>query len=245
MKTVLSYLLTPIYYFNFFLLLFIFQPIQMICYNIWGYNAHKRSVEILNFLLIKNFIVLGAKISFHGFDKIPQNRPLIIVSNHQSTYDIPPVIWGFRDHHAKFISKKELGKYIPSISYNLRKSGAALIDRKNGSQAIREILKLGKTMEEKKYSACIYPEGTRSIDGKVKRFRDAGIKTLLKASPSAVIVPFVIDGNYRLQLKGMFPLSFGERLKYSVLDPIEPNDHTAEELVKMVQESIKKELKQL
>ena len=242
MKKLLGYILSPIYLLVFGLLLGIFHPIQVICWKVWGYPAQKRAVDIMNYLIIKSLIILGSKVKFKGFEKLPEDFPLIIVSNHQSQYDIPPIVWGFRKHYPKFISKIELGKGIPSISYNLRKGGSALINRKNRSQSIKEIIKLGRQMEANNYSACIFPEGTRSKDGKVRSFQVGGLGTLLKTSPSAAIIPFAVNGNYLLQ---RFPMGVGEKLTYSVLDPIERENHTAEEISKMCELAIKKELDQI
>jgi len=242
MKKVLGYILSPIYLIVFGLLLGIFHPIQLVCWEIWGYPAQKRAVEIMNLLIIKSLIILGSRVKFKGFERLPKDCPLIIVSNHQSQYDIPPIVWGFRKHFPKFISKIELGKGIPSISYNLRKGGSALIDRKNRSQSIKEIIKLGRQMEANNYSACIFPEGTRSKDGVVRTFKVGGLGTLLKTSPSAVIIPFAVNGNYLLQ---RFPMGVGEKLTYSVLDPIKRKNHTAEEISKMCESAIKRELDQI
>src|SRR3546814_14757295 len=80
-------------------------------------------------------------------------------SDLQSMYDIPPLIFFLRKHHGKFISKIELAKGIPSISFNLRHGGAANIDRKDPKQSIAEILKLANNMKTKNWSAFIFPEG--------------------------------------------------------------------------------------
>jgi 1-acyl-sn-glycerol-3-phosphate acyltransferase len=196
-------------------------------------------VDVLNLLLLKSLRIMGTRIRFQGFGNLPVDRPLIIVSNHQSPFDIPPVVWGFRQHHPKFISKIELAKNIPSISYNLKHSDSALIDRKNRKQAIQEINRLGELIEKNNFAACIYPEGTRSTNGKLKRFKEGGIATLLQASPSALIVPFVINGNHRLLSSGSFPMSFGQSVTYQVLDPIEPNGLSSEELVGKVEQQIR------
>ena len=241
-KKILSYPLSALFYLNLGLLLVIFHPVQVICYRFFGYESHRRSVVILNYLILKSFFLLACKSSFKGFDKIPANRPLIIVANHQSTWDISPVVWGFRNFHAKFVSKSSLARGIPSISYNLRYGGSALIDRSNGQQAIKELIKLGKRIEQNNYSACIFPEGTRSRNGVLKKFQPGGLRTLLKAAPSALIVPFVIDGNYKLQPNGVFPLSIGHHLTYTVLDPIEPNGQEPEVLVNHVENEIRKML---
>jgi 1-acyl-sn-glycerol-3-phosphate acyltransferase len=71
---------------------------------------------------------------------------------------------------------------------------------------------------------CIYPEGTRSKNGKLKKFQSSGILTLLKTAPSAVIIPFVISGHYDLHKYGNYPLNFGAKVSYNILDPIEPKD---------------------
>ncbi len=244
MKRLLGYLLTPIYLSVFGLLLLVFHPVQVICRWIGGYPLRKKSVDVLNFFLLYSLVIMGARIRFRGLDLLPEGRPFIIVSNHQSTFDIPPIVWGFRKHHPKFVSKKELGKGIPSISYNLRHGGSALIDRKNGRQSIVEITKLGKHIEKEQYCASIFPEGTRSKTGKVKRFQHAGIASLLRAAPSAMIVPFVIEGNSCLMERGYFPLTFGCRLNYTVLPPIDPAGKDLKELTQQIEDQIKAHLNQ-
>lgn len=227
----LGYLLTPPYLIVLGLLLVLFHPIQVICRNIGGYRAHKESVDILNVLIIKSLIIVGAKLTFRGFERLPKDRPIILISNHQSLFDIPPIAWGFRNHHPKFIAKIELGKGIPSVSYNLRHGGSVLIDRNKWRQALREIEKLGRYIENNNYTVSIFPEGTRTKDGTMKPFKSAGVAALLKGAPSAVVVPLVIEGSYELLKKGLYPMSFGVTVTYTVLDPVEPGSTTAEELV--------------
>jgi len=239
-----AYILSVVFYLLFLLFLVIFHPVQVICYKLFGYKAHKISVDVLNFFLMRIVFFLGVKITSVTKVNLPVNRPLIVVSNHQGTYDIPPIVWLFRKHHPKFISKIELAKNIPSVSYNLRHSGAALIDRKNRAQALPEIYKLGKLIAKNNYAACIFPEGTRSKNGKMKKFKSGGIETLLKAAPNSLIVPFVVDGNYKIEEKGMFPLQLGAKVSYKILEPIEPANYTATELTEMVEALIKKELNQ-
>ncbi|MDQ2180800.1 1-acyl-sn-glycerol-3-phosphate acyltransferase [Marinifilum sp. D714] len=245
MTKILSYILTTVFYILFFLLLVIFHPIQVISLKLFGYKAHKNSVDVLNFFLMRLVGILGVRITYEGSVDLPTDRPIIIVSNHQGTYDIPPIVWIFRKYHPKFISKKELAKNIPSVSYNLRHSGAALIDRSNRAQAIPEIHKLGKLIAKNNYAACIFPEGTRSKTGKMKKFKSGGIETLLDAAPNALIVPFAVDGNYKIERKGMFPLCIGQRVKYSILAPIETQGKSAVEITSEAEKVIREKLNQL
>lgn len=244
MRIILSYLFTPIFHLYYGLMLVLFHPAQVIALHGFGDKSRRKVVDILNYCLIKGLHIMGCSIRFVGLEKIPSGKPIIIVSNHQSMYDIPAVVWGFKKHNAKFISKIELAKNLPSISYNLKHGKSALIDRKNSAQALKEIFKLGRLIEENNYAACIFPEGTRSKTGKVKDFKSAGIGTLLRAAPSAVIVPFVIDGHSQLIEKGMFPLRFGQKITYKALDPVEPENQPLEELVNQLQDLIKKSLNQ-
>ncbi len=244
MKTVFGYFLSCIYYFYFGLILALFHPVQVIAHHVFGDPARKKVVDILDFFLTYGFYILGCSIKFSGFEKIPNNRPIIIISNHQSMFDIPPVVHGFRKNYPKFISKVSLSKNIPSISYNLRHGKSALIDRSKGAAAVKEIFKLGRLIQDTNTAACIFPEGTRSKTGNVKKFMTAGVHTLLRAAPSAVIVPLVIDGHSKLLSKGLFPLQIGLKLTYTVLDPVEPGDRPIEEIVEQVEHSIKKELNQ-
>ncbi|WP_448104921.1 lysophospholipid acyltransferase family protein [Pedobacter panaciterrae] len=245
MNKFFGYIFSPIFYLFFFLTLVIFQPIQWISYRLFGYKAHKTSVDALNFFLTYCDIFLGSSITFKNDQSLPLNRPIIFVANHQSMYDIPGLIWFLRKYHVKFISKIELTKGIPSISFNLKYGGGANIDRKDSKQAISEIIKLGRRMKENTWSTMIFPEGTRAKDGKLKSFQVGGIATLLKVVPNALIVPVAIENSWKLVRYGSFPLSFGERLRWTVLNPIEPEGRNPEVVTLEAENAIRTKLNQI
>ncbi len=244
MKKLLGYVLSPIHYLLFGLMLCIFHPIQWFCFNLFGYKAHKRAVDILNFFLVCTYYPLGNTVKFINKQNLPIGRPIIFIANHQSLYDIPVLIYFLRKYHAKFISKIELAKGIPSVSYNLRHGGAANINRKDPRQSIMEIAKLGTRMKENKWSAVIFPEGTRSKDGNVKTFQAAGVATLLKKCPQALIVPIAINNAWRMVRYGSYPLSAFEQMSWEVLTPIEVDNKSAEEVVAQAEQEIRKALGQ-
>lgn len=239
MKKFLGYILSPIAISAFFLLLVIFHPIQWMCYNWGSYTAHKRSVDILNFFLVKTAYLLGNSVTFVNKQNLPLNRPIIFVANHQSLFDIPPMIYYLRKYHAKFISKVELTKGIPSISYNLKFGGGANIDRKDPRQSITELVKFATRMKDNNWSAMIFPEGTRSQDGKVKKFQSAGVATLLKKCPNALLVPVAITDSWKMIQYGMYPMNTFTPMKWEILEPIEPNTGTVEELVSEIEGRIR------
>ncbi|MBJ6368219.1 lysophospholipid acyltransferase family protein [Snuella sedimenti] len=243
MQKILSYPLSCIYHLCFLLTLIIFHPIQWICFNLFGYQAHKVSVDILQFFLMRCANILGTRFSYINPHKIDENRPLIIVANHQSLHDIYPLTWFMRKHHPKFISKIELGKGIPSVSYNLRHGGAALIDRKNPRQSLPALMKFGEYLEKNKRSGVIFPEGTRSKNGKPKPFQTKGLEILFKKTPSALIVPVTINNSWKMLRYGKFPMGLGNHLKFTVHKPIELATFAdKQELINSIEETITKHI---
>tara|TARA_X000000368_G_scaffold352780_1_gene293707 strand:- start:1136 stop:1882 length:747 start_codon:yes stop_codon:yes gene_type:complete len=242
LNKIFEYILSIIYYFFFFQLLLIFQPIQWLCYNLFGYNAHKKSVDILNFFLLGSLKILGTRISFKYESKIPKNFPLIFVSNHQSTYDVSPIIWNLREFHPKFVSKKELGKGIPSISYNLKKGGSVLIDRDGEKGVLDQIKKFGENIEKNKWSAVIFPEGTRSKDGNMKKFHHGGLNTLIHSIPSAYIIPLSINNSWKFGRKNYFPLPLGVEIKFFINKPIKIDQSNSKNIIDEIEKKIKKNI---
>lgn len=243
MQKIISVPLSIIFYFFFLFWLVVFHPIQWVCYNVFGYNAHRMSVAILNGLLVRNTHILGTTYKINRIDNLPENQPLILVCNHQSLYDIPPIIWFLRKVHPKFISKKELGKGIPSVSYNLRVGGSALIDRKDGKQALPEIKRVAEYINKNKYSVVIFPEGTRSKTGVPKEFAANGLKMLYKFAPDSYFVPITINNSWKMNRFGQFPMGLGNRISFDVHEPLKVSDYSFEEIFEKTEQAIKKHVK--
>ncbi|MBM6500887.1 lysophospholipid acyltransferase family protein [Flavobacterium macrobrachii] len=238
MEKLVSYPISVVYYLCFGLTLVIFHPIQWICLNVFGYQAHKKSVDYLNLFLVRCTNILGTTYSVKNKEVIPNNVPIIFVANHQSLYDIIGIIWYLRRFHAKFVSKKELGKGIPSVSYNLRHGGSVLIDRKDPKQALPVIKGLGEYIEKNKRSAVIFPEGTRSKTGKPKEFAQSGLKILCKYAPNAYIVPISINNSWKMVKFGAFPMGLGNKLEFIIHQPMAVKDYSFEEIIQKTESAV-------
>lgn len=238
MEKLVSYPISVVYYLCFGLTLVIFHPIQWICLNVFGYQAHKKSVDYLNLFLVRCTNILGTTYSVKNKEVIPNNVPIIFVANHQSLYDIIGIIWYLRRFHAKFVSKKELGKGIPSVSYNLRQGGSVLIDRKDPKQALPVIKGLGEYIEKNKRSAVIFPEGTRSKTGKPKEFAQSGLKILCKYAPNAYIVPISINNSWKMVKFGAFPMGLGNKLEFIIHEPMAVKDYSFEEIMQKTESAV-------
>ena len=243
MEKLISYPISVVYYLCFGLFLVIFHPIQWVCFNVFGYQAHKKSVDYLNFFLVRCTNLLGTTYSFENRELIPKNAPIIFVVNHQSMYDIIGMIWYLRDFHTKFVSKKELGKGIPSVSYNLRHGGSVLIDRKDPKQAIPIIKGLSEYIEKYKRSAVIFPEGTRSKDGKPKEFAQSGLKILCKYASSAYVVPITVNNSWKMVKFGAFPMGLGNKLQFIIHNPIAVKDMSFLELMQKTESAVVSSIK--
>ncbi|WP_432412176.1 lysophospholipid acyltransferase family protein [Rasiella sp. SM2506] len=239
---ILSYPFSVVFYLLFGGTIVLFHPIQWIAFNWFGYHAHKIAVDALQWFLMRCLNVLGTRFTVELPDNLPVNKPVIIASNHQSMWDIPPLIWFLRKLHVKFISKIELGKGIPSISYNLRKGGSVLIDRKNPEQATAQIEKIAQYISSTHRAVVIFPEGTRSRDGYPKPFKTKGLKLLFKNAPDAFILPVSISNSWKLQRFGMFPIPMGVHLKMKVHEPIKISEYQPDALISLVEQTVLKDI---
>ena len=230
MEKLVSYPLSIVYYFFFLLWLVLSHPIQWVCFTFFGYNAHRICVAYLNWFLVRTAHILGATFHIKGMENIPDNQPLIIVANHQSLHDITTIIWFLRKTHPKFISKIELGKGIPSVSYNLRRGGSALIDRKDPKQALPEIKKVAELINSNNYAVVIFPEGTRSKNGLPRPFASSGLKMLYKFAPDAYFLPITINNSWKMSKYGDFPMGLGSNLHFEIHPALKGSDFSFEEI---------------
>lgn len=238
MQKLLSYPLSALYYVLFGLTLAIFHPIQWICFNIFGYQAHKKSVDVLSFFLMANTYVLGTRYKIENLEYLPEGVPVILAANHQSLYDITTLAWVIRKIHPKFVSKIELGKGIPSISYNLRHGGSVLIDRKDPKQSLTAIRQMGEYIETNKRTAIIFPEGTRSKTGKPRKFQESGLKILCKYSPSAYMVPVTINNSWKMVKWGSFPLGLGNKIILTIHEPFAIKGLSSQEILERTEATV-------
>jgi 1-acyl-sn-glycerol-3-phosphate acyltransferase len=243
MMKFLSAILSVVFLFTFTLLLIIFHPFQWLSFNLFGVKGHAKVINALNFCLVKTLLIIGVTVRVINKYKIPENTSIIFVSNHQSISDIPPIGWFFRKHNPKFVSKIELGNGIPSVSYNLKKGGAALIDRNDSKQSISELVAFSKRINKNKWGAVIFPEGTRSRDGVPKRFAQSGLKIITKYNNDGYVVPLTINNSWKIFRYGKFPLGLGSPITITTHKPIKINSLPYEELLEKTETIIKEHIK--
>jgi len=207
-----------------------------------GCRPYKAALDFGYWMVLCALRLSGASYRIPGKLNLPRDRSLIIVANHQSLLDIPLLGWVFRAHNPKFIAKAELGRGIPGVSHALRHMGSVLINRAEGKAAVSAIQKFAGQVEAKKYSAVIFPEGTRSRDGVLREFKPAGFITLLRNMPSALVVPVAIANSWKLMRWKGRPIPFGTSISMQILNPVERAGRAEEEILALVQKRINQAL---
>ena len=141
----------------------------------------------------------GTEIKIVGEENIPENDAVVFVSNHQGNFDIP-ILLGYINKPKAFIAKIEMAKF-PIVSTWMKYMNCVFMDRKDIRHSLRSINQ-GVEYIKKGYSMVVFPEGTRSIDGKLGDFKPGSLKL---ASKSGVpIVPVTVKGSNNIMSKNGF-----------------------------------------
>lgn len=171
-----------------------------------------------------------------GADPYKIREPTIVVGNHQSFFDLPLVYllpWTM-----KWVAKRSLFT-IPAFGWIIYMTGHIGIDRKSRYSA-KKLDKLVKPVKEG-IPAMIFPEGTRTEDGKLKPFKNGAFK--LAERYNFNLLPVVLEGGYDALPAGSWKLRLKQHFIVSVLEPIEPGQYkSTADLKNKIQQSIESEL---
>jgi 1-acyl-sn-glycerol-3-phosphate acyltransferase len=218
-----------------------FDPLQRVA-RLFGRRPHEVVVGALQTSLVASFRLCGTRIEVERAPGVRPNTGYVLIGNHQSMFDIPILGSLLFSNYPKYVSKRELARWIPSISYNLRRGGNAVIDRSDRDQALAAIRTLGGTAQERRVSVVIYPEGTRSRAGELRPFKPAGTLALLEAAPDLPIVPVAIDESWRLLSHNLLPVASGVRVRVHLGEPIERGAAPAPALLERARDEIERTL---
>jgi len=155
-------------------------------------------------------------IEVNGLENIDKKKSYIFVSNHQSHLDIPSIIRSL-PVNLYFIAKKEL-KWMPFLGQYVWATGMIFIDRSNRKKAIQSLDKAGKLIKKGK-SILAFPEGTRSLDGKLQRFKKGPF--MLSIQHEIEIVPIAVEDTYKVLPSKAWKFTPHE-VRVSVGKPVHP-----------------------
>ena len=138
------------------------------------------------------FKTMNINVRVIGLDKLDRNVNYIFAPNHASSLDIP-LILGFLPFWIVPISKIEL-KWIPFLGWAMQAAGHVFVDRRDHEKAMLSIAKIKNSLLKNPRSILIFPEGSRTNDGKVNQFKTGGLS--IGISTKISIVPVAIEGTF-------------------------------------------------
>ena len=161
---------------------------------------NKSSLAIVKWGLKVIGFISGVKLEVNGLDNIPDDQAVLFVGNHISFFDII-VTYPLMKRPTGYIAKKEIRK-VPFLSWWMYFVNCIFLDRKNPRQGLKSVLEASEKIKNGT-SIFLFPEGTRSKDGKLAEFKDGGFKIATKAK--APIIPIGIQGTSDI-LENHFPI---------------------------------------
>jgi len=191
------------------------------------------------FWSLLNVFLSGTRLTIRGKEKINTNLTHIVMSNHQSLFDVWALI-GKLPLQIRWIVKSEIRK-IPIFGYTLERMGHVYVDRKNRTAAYTS-LETASSKIKKGTSVIIFPEGTRSKDGGLLKFRMGGIIIALKSG--VPILPVTVNGSRFVLPKNTLALMPGkiEIVVGDMIDPGKYDENHRDELMEKIRSAIHENL---
>ncbi|MFH7319865.1 lysophospholipid acyltransferase family protein [Desulfurivibrio sp. D14AmB] len=141
--------------------------------------------------------LVGVRVEIDGLERLDRSRPYIFAANHQSQFDIF-VVQGHLGFDFRWLAKKELFA-IPVFGAAMRRAGYIPVDRSHGRRALASLNEAAERIAAGT-SVIIFPEGTRSPDGRLQSFKAGAMVLAIKAGVE--VVPMAISGTHEIMPKG-------------------------------------------
>lgn len=166
----------------------------------------------------------GIVIQTSGREHLVAGSTYVVMSNHQSHYDIP-VLFQALSIPVRMVAKTELFR-LPIFGRAMLDSGFIELDRSNRRRAMESLKLAGKRIREDRLSIWIAPEGTRSKDGALAEFKTGGFHLAREAG--VPILPVTLDGTIRVHKPGESLVHRGETVRVTIHPPLEPSKYGRE-----------------
>ena len=157
-----------------------------------GYFAHRCARAWSRLILVTT----GVEVTVRGLELVVPGKTYVFVANHQSIYDIPCLFWSI-PFQLRIIAKKSLGSF-PMLGPHLKRTGHLLVDRQHPDRA--GIFGWASRLTSNGLSLIIFPEGTRSRDGFLGKFKGGSIMLAMQAG--LPLVPISMVGSRHVMKKG-------------------------------------------
>ena len=194
--------------------------------------SHSILYPTLPFLTRIQLLLLGAWVRLNK--KIPNDGPYVIMLNHTSFADVFFSVQGLKGKYTAILASFNFK--IPIWATMLRSFKAIPVYRKNKSKAIEAIKNAEHIIKDLGYHIVIFPEGTRTTDGKLQKFKKGGFHMALNTG--VPILPITVKGGFRFKPKNRWYIK-PSIIDIRVGDPIDINQYSIETLDKLIEDTHK------
>ena len=189
----------------------------------------------VRFFVRTGLALAGVRVKVDGLQRLAENQTYLFTPNHQSLIEVPLLVT-YLNRNIGFLAKKELFKF-PIFGYGIRVIGVVPVDRSNTAVAVQSAQLATERLRSGK-SYAVYPEGTRSPDGRVLPFKKGAF--LMAIDAGVPIVPISISGSTAIMPKNQIALHPGI-INLVVHEPIRTSGYSKENvdaLMSLVRSSI-------
>jgi 1-acyl-sn-glycerol-3-phosphate acyltransferase len=165
-----------------------------------------------------------ARIRVHGVQHVRPDQPYVYMANHSSLIDTP-ALFAYLPHPFRIMAKRELF-YVPFMGWHLWTAGHFPIDRRNARKTVASLRRVIEGVRNGR-SLAVFPEGTRTPDGRLQAFQSGVFKIAVKAG--VPIVPVTIRGTFELLPKTTLAPRPG-RVDVMLGEPIDTTDYNDKRL---------------
>ena len=182
-----------------------------------GVKLARKKLRWLSRIVLKS---LGVKLRViyknrKNINALEREKGIIFVCNHQSNLDIPVIVSALHID-VGFVAKKEM-KSWPFFNIWMKRSKCVFLNRENPREGIKDIKEAVKVVKDG-YPIVIFPEGERTLDGEILRFKKGSFK--LATGTNGIIVPLTLKGTFDIQKRGEWKMKRNQLVTIIVGEPI-------------------------
>ena len=182
-----------------------------------GVKLARKKLRWLSRIVLKSLGVKLRVIYKHrkNINALEREKGIIFVCNHQSNLDIPVIVSALHID-VGFVAKKEM-KSWPFFNIWMKRSKCVFLNRENPREGIKDIKEAVKVVKDG-YPIVIFPEGERTLDGEILRFKKGSFK--LATETNGIIVPLTLKGTFDIQKRGEWKMKRNQLVTIIVGEPI-------------------------
>jgi len=190
-------------------------------------KKYRESIDKILFLWSSRLLgLVGVNVKVSGLNNLTKQtkRPVIIMCNHSSLYDIPVSVVALNTS-LRMLTKKELFR-IPILGSGLNRGEFISVDRHNREQSLKDLVRA----KDKLLSGVVLwiaPEGTRSKDGKLAKFKRGGFHIAMESD--AIIIPIVIKDIHKVQAGDKMELHLNQDIDVELCEPVDVANYSSEQ----------------